>query len=191
MVVGLPGLLLALIVRLTLQEPPRGVSEPVRVDAGATPPIGEVFRCLWERPSFRWLSMSAGFQAFVSYGAGAWIPPMFERTHGLIEHANRHGVVLARIRRASSARSPAVGIGDRLGARDVRWYMWLPALTTLAVVPFQAFCLSDERSLARVLGDGDSEHARFVLARADVFADAGPRRACACGPSPHRSCCSC
>ncbi|HTK98327.1 MAG TPA: MFS transporter [Pseudomonadales bacterium] len=139
MIVGLPGLLLAVVVRLTLQEPPRGVSEPVRVEAGAAPPIGAVFRLLWQRPSFRWLSMSAGFQAFVSYGAGAWIPPMFERTHGL--SSSQIGTALFWLGFASVIGTFAGGwYGDRLGRRDVRWYMWLPALTTLAWLPFQAFC---------------------------------------------------
>ncbi len=52
--------------------------------------------CCGSVRSFRWLSISAGFQAFVSYGAGAWIPPMFERSHGLSSTRDRHRVVLAR-----------------------------------------------------------------------------------------------
>jgi predicted MFS family arabinose efflux permease len=138
-IVGLPGLLMAAIVRLTLQEPPRGLSEPVRVEADAAPPIGAVFRLLWQRPSFRWLSISAGFQAFVGYGAGAWIPPMFERTHGL--SSTEIGTALFWLGFASVIGTFAGGwFGDRLGRRDVRWYLWLPAWTTFASLPFQAFC---------------------------------------------------
>jgi predicted MFS family arabinose efflux permease len=148
MLVGLPGLLLAVLVRLTLREPPRGISEPVRVVAGAAPPIGDVFRLLWQRPSFRWLSISAGFQAFVSYGAGAWIPPMFERTHGW--SSTQIGTALFWLGFASVIGTFAGGwFGDRLGRRDVRWYMWLPAMTTLAWLPFQVFAyLTSDPSLA-------------------------------------------
>ena len=86
-VVGLPGLLIAVLVRLTLKEPPRGVSEP-HARRGRCGAAGRRrVPLLWQRRSFRWLSISAGFQALVSYGAGAWIPSMFERTHGLVEHA--------------------------------------------------------------------------------------------------------
>ncbi len=172
MIVGLPGLLLALIVRMTLQEPPRGVSEPVRVDAGATPPIGAVFRLLWERPSFRWLSMSAGFQAFVSYGAGAWIPPMFERTHGL--SSSQIGTALFWLGFASVIGTFAGGwYGDRMGRRDVRWYMWLPAWTTLAWLPFQAYCYLTSDPWLAFWVMADSELSRLVLVGAGVFADAG------------------
>ena len=137
--VGLPGLLLAVLVRLTLKEPPRGVSEPVRVVAGPTPPIADVARLLWRRRSFRWLSMSAGFQAFMGYGSGAWVPAMFERTHHL--SSTQIGTALFWLGFASVAGTFAGGwFGDRMGRRDVRWYMWLPAITTLASVPFSVFC---------------------------------------------------
>ncbi len=150
MLVGLPGLLLAVVVRLTLKEPPRGVSEPgwapVRESvrepiaaAAGTPPIADVFRVLWQRRSFRWLSISAGFQAFMGYGSGAWVPAMFERSHGL--SSTQIGTALFWLGFASVAGTFAGGwFGDRLGRRDARWYMWLPALTTLAAVPFTAFC---------------------------------------------------
>ena len=138
-VVGLPGLLLAILVRFTLKEPPRGVSEPVRVEAGETPGIVEVFRCLWQRRSFRWLSLSAGFQAFVSYGSGAWLPPMFERSHGL--SSTQIGTALFWLGVPSVIGTFAGGwCGDRLGTRDARWYLWLPAVTTLISMPFIAFC---------------------------------------------------
>jgi predicted MFS family arabinose efflux permease len=137
--VGLPGLLIAVLVRLTLKEPPRGVSEPTRVTAGATPPVADVFRLLWQRRSFRWLSVSAGFQALVSYGAGAWIPSMFERTHGL--SSSEIGTALFWLGVPSVIGTFAGGwYGDRMGRRDVRWYMWLPAWTTLTSVPFSVFC---------------------------------------------------
>jgi predicted MFS family arabinose efflux permease len=137
-VVGLPGLLLALLVRLTLKEPPRGLAEPVHVDVRPPPPIAEVLRYLWGRRSFRWLSLAAGFQAFVSYGAGAWIPPMFERSHLLT--STQIGTALFWLGVPSIISTFAGGwIGDRLGTRDVRWYMWLPAVTTLIAIPIVAY----------------------------------------------------
>jgi MFS family permease len=30
-------------------------------------------------------------------------------------------------------------MGDRLGARDARWYLWLPGIATMVSVPFSAF----------------------------------------------------
>ncbi len=134
-----------------------------------------VFRLLWQRPSFRWLSISAGFQAFVSYGAGAWIPPMFERTHGL--SSTQIGTALFWLGFAERDRHVCRRLVRRPpGRRDVRWYMWLPALTTLLVVavPGVRYLTSDPWLAFWVMVD--SERARFVLARAGVLADAGPRR---------------
>lgn len=138
MIVGAPGLLLAVLVRLTLKEPPRGMSEPVYVVAGATPAIGTVFRFLWQRRSFRWLAIGAGFQAFTGYGSGAWIPPMFERSHGL--SSTDIGIALFWLGVPSIAGTFLGGwICDRLSHRDVRWYVLMPAWVTLATVPFSAF----------------------------------------------------
>ena len=81
-VVGLPGVLLAVIVRFTLREPPRGAAEGIQVTSEEAPPIKEVFKYLWARRSFRLISLGAGLHAFVGYGVGYWIPAMFGRSHG-------------------------------------------------------------------------------------------------------------
>jgi len=138
MLVGVPGLLLALLVRMTLKEPPRGMSETVRVVAGVTPPISEVFRFLWQRRSFRWLALGAGFQAFTGYGSGEWIPPMFVRSHGL--SSTDIGIALFWLGVPAIAGTFLGGwISDLLSRRDVRWYVLMPAWVTLATVPFSAF----------------------------------------------------
>ena len=80
--VGLPGVLLAVIVRFTLREPPRGAAEGIQVTSEEAPPIKEVFKYLWARRSFRLISLGAGLHAFVGYGVGYWIPAMFGRSHG-------------------------------------------------------------------------------------------------------------
>ena len=65
-VVGLPGLLLALLVRFTVREPSRGQSEPPRAPSEpaavdeAPEPWQDVFRFLWSLRSFRHLAFGAG-----------------------------------------------------------------------------------------------------------------------------------
>ena len=80
--VGLPGVLLAVVVRFTLREPPRGAAEAIEVKTEEPPPVKEVFQYLWARRSFRLISLGAGLHAFVGYGVGYWIPAMFSRSHG-------------------------------------------------------------------------------------------------------------
>jgi MFS family permease len=137
-VVGLPGVLLALIVRLSLREPARGGAEGIVPGSNAPPAILEVFRYLWARRSFRFMSLGAALHAFVGYGVGYWIPAMFNRSHGLGTGAM--GTALFWLGFASIAGTLLGGyIGDKLGAKDPRWYVWLPGLATLISIPFSAF----------------------------------------------------
>ena len=63
---------------------------------------------------------------------------MFERSHGL--SSTQIGTALFWLGVPSVIGTFAGGwCGDRLGARDARWYMWLPAVTTLVSIPFIAF----------------------------------------------------
>ena len=144
LVVGAPGLLLALVVRFTLREPVRGASEGLSADTGETPPVMAVFRLLWSRRSFRYMTIGGSLHAFVGYGVGLWIPAMFMRSHGL--GTAEMGVALFYLGFASIAGTLLGGyMGDRLGARDQRWYLWLPGLAILASLPFSfyAYITSD------------------------------------------------
>jgi len=94
-IVGVPGVLLALIVKLTLKEPKRGSMEFKRASSdifdGASaaqsadpiPSIPESFKALWSIKSYRVLCMSAGLTAFCGYAFGLWIVDFLVRTHGL------------------------------------------------------------------------------------------------------------
>ena len=79
-VVGLPGVLMALIVRFTVREPPRGLSDHL---AGNTQEysVREVWRLFSTLPAARNVSLAGGFHAFVGYGLGAWLPAFFVRVH--------------------------------------------------------------------------------------------------------------
>jgi predicted MFS family arabinose efflux permease len=138
MVVGLPGILLAVVVRLTLREPIRGATEPLPVVDEPPPPVAEVFRHLWSRRSFRYLALGAGLQSFVGYGVGYWIPAFLMRTHemgtGLI------GTWLFWLGVPGMIGTFLGGwLGDRMSHRDVRWYVWLPGIANLIGLPFGVF----------------------------------------------------
>jgi MFS family permease len=65
-IVGLPGLLLAALVRFTIIEPPRGVSDN-RTDSGEQPSLMHVVRFLAARRSFVFMALGAGASSFVGY----------------------------------------------------------------------------------------------------------------------------
>jgi MFS family permease len=135
-VVGLPGLGLALLVRLTLREPTRGWWEG-GVAAGEAPPrLVEVARVLRKQRSFLHLALAGALHAFYGYGAGAFNPAFLERTHAL--SPLEIGVWLGAIAATTGAAGTFLGgfASDHLSARDLRWYAWLPALGSVAAVPF-------------------------------------------------------
>ena len=133
---GAPGLMMALVVRFTLREPERGAAEPNPVQVAAElPALSLVFRTLWSRRSFRYLSIAAGFHAFVGYASGAWFSAMFMRTYHIDSAVmGQVGFLLG-----FAGMLGTVGAGyfaDRLGKRDARWYMWIPALSGVLSIPF-------------------------------------------------------
>jgi MFS family permease len=74
-VVGLPGLVIALLVRLTVREPER------RGAAGAT--IRETLVHLKQvRAPFLYLTIGYSLYVLVNYGTASWLPSYFYRVHG-------------------------------------------------------------------------------------------------------------
>jgi len=133
--VGVPGVLMALVLRFTMNEPPRGVSDQVARARAEAPPVGFVFKALWSRKSFRYMTLGGAFHALVGYGVGPFIAPLFMRVH---DWGTRDiGTALFYLGFAGILGTASGGyIADRLAKRDVRWYVWLPALATLISVPF-------------------------------------------------------
>src|SRR5258705_11573844 len=82
MVVGVRGLILALVVRFTVREPVRGAQEAAPV-TGAPPPVAEVVRFLAARRSFVHLALGIGFTAFAGYAFAFWAPQFLRRVHGM------------------------------------------------------------------------------------------------------------
>ena len=82
LIVGLPGLMLALVVRLTVIEPPRGHSEG-RQAAEKRPPWLETLRFLWTRSSFVHMTIAAGLSSFVGYAVINFMPTFLVRSFGM------------------------------------------------------------------------------------------------------------
>lgn len=132
---GVPGLLLALIVWLTVREPARGgMDDPgdlavLRVKDDI--PLLESVKQLWASPTFRIMSYSGALSALCGYGMNMWMPSFLERVHQL-QPADYRLLLGA-----------ALGVGGGLGAmlggiitakaavRDPRAFLTLPALTMI------------------------------------------------------------
>ncbi len=91
--VGLPGVLLGILVKLTLKEPKRGAAEPPKIldaEVDVTPQesvarasILETFEIVWGIKSFRILIYGSALVAFAIFGFNLWMVDFLVRTHEL------------------------------------------------------------------------------------------------------------
>ncbi len=134
-VVGLPGLLLAVVVALVLREPPRGHSEGLQ-STGASPSALTVIRFLWRSRSFRHLSFASGLYAFVGYSVITWAPSFLIRSHQM--SSGEVGAWLALIVGVGGGIGNYFGgvLADRWAQHDLRGRVWVPALAVGAGFPF-------------------------------------------------------
>ncbi len=169
-VVGIPGVIFALIVWTTVREPVRGISGIKPTGTSVT--FLQSFKKLWSIKAFPYYAIATGAGTFITYGLGNSMPAFLQRTYGLVDPASTgetikyigqwsmpelqsalgfckaeviNGVaqLAADCREMSKTEiglfyGTVSGIGgmigtiyggylaDRLGAKDRRWFLWVP-----------------------------------------------------------------
>ena len=155
LVVGIPGILVALVTWLTLREPPRGYSEKVVAGPEISPEpttvsLATTIGFLWRLKSFRHLSIAGSLHAFVGYGVALFIPSFFIRIHGFgLAETSTYLFLIG----LTGMIGTYLGgyLGDRYGEKDKRWYMGIPGIATVAGVPFAILFYTTEQPLLAVL----------------------------------------
>lgn len=77
---GVPALLVALLVKFTLKEPRLQKASSASEDK---PSLTVVFSCLWASRAFRHVLFAFCITYFFLMGTGQWLPAFFMRTHGV------------------------------------------------------------------------------------------------------------
>lgn len=133
LVVGIPGLIFALLVRFTLAEPVRGQHEKVVAEA---PSFVEALRQIAKRRSMIHLAIASTIATFTGNGGIYWTGSFLARTHhmGLRERSTYLALVLGI--GGVLGNLIAGNLIDRLGKRDVRWAVWVPAIGYIIAIPF-------------------------------------------------------
>jgi predicted MFS family arabinose efflux permease len=149
-VVGVPGILLALIIRFTLSEPKRGMSENL-TDTGEQPSIRETLIYLWRKRSFRHMSFAAALAAFVGYGFITWAPAYLIRSFGM--GTGEIGTYFGLILGVAGGIGIAAGgyLADKFGAKDPKWYLWVTGVALIIATPFNAFVYLATDSFAALI----------------------------------------
>ena len=133
--VGLPGVILAIIFWLTVREPERGRSDNRENSMLDAPSLSETFRYMWRTKTLRYIVLAMTVATIPGFGANAWFPAFFMRTHELsIEQA---GIILG----LGGALSGMVGaiVGgiafDRLARNSMASAVKLIAWSQLVALP--------------------------------------------------------
>lgn len=143
--IGLPGLLLAGLIRATIREPRR------HDGFFAAESLGSVLRYLFRKPAFAALMTAASFHSVAAYGAVVWTPTFLVRVHGL--SLSEIGGWLGLISGLAGAVGTLAGgaLADRLGRRDPRWYAWVAAGAAFGAIPCAVLYLQAESGVAALL----------------------------------------
>jgi len=134
-VVGLPGILLALLVRYTVKEPPRGYSESLKQEVAA-PGFWEVVGFIWRSSVLRHIVAAGALVSFAGYASVIWVPIYLVRIHGM--GTGEVGSYLALLIGVGGAIGIYLGgrIADFLSARrGEQWLPWVVALSSLISLP--------------------------------------------------------
>ena len=146
-VAGIPGLLLALVLRFTVSEPPR---EAASMGGDKSQSLFlATLKTIWNDRGLFHAMIGISIVGIVTFGALAWNPSFIIRTHGLSQAQT--GIFLAL----------TIGIGgslctwlsgklaDRLGARDPRWRLGIVIAAIVLSKPFIfVFLTSESRNIS-------------------------------------------
>ena len=134
-VVGLPGIFLAILVRYTVKEPPRGYSEALIQETPA-PAFREVATFIWRSAVLRHIIAAGALVSFAGYASVIWVPIYLVRIHGM--GTGEVGSYLALLIGVGGAIGIYLGgrIADFMAAkRGQQWLPWVVAVSSLITLP--------------------------------------------------------
>lgn len=157
MIVGAPGILLALVLPKIIGDPRRSVesAQTSSLDSPTAPALSiteaarEIFAC----KAYLYIFIAASFTAFLSYGKGLWTISFFIRSHGF--STTEAGLAMAVALGVSGIIGTWLGgkVADVYGKRDKRHLLTLPAIgmTIAAPLLFASYWSADWRIAVALL----------------------------------------
>lgn len=144
-VVGLPGVLLAVIIRATIKEPKRGAYDS---GTAAPVPLKAVMAHFNASKAMKLTALGCGLASFVGYSNLNFIPSLMIRVYGM--SLTEVGIYL----------SLAIGLGgglgtyasgflaDKLGKKDPRWRLWITSFNYAIIYPLGFYVLMSEHMMS-------------------------------------------
>ena len=133
---GITGILLAVVVKLTIREPIRGAMEFDDQREIAKPPFIESLKTLLRIPAWWAMCFGIAFGSFVSYSKSAFhtkylvtLDPSFDFQTLVIILGIMNGTTYA------AGAFFGARLADKWGKKDIRAYGWLPAISIALCLP--------------------------------------------------------
>lgn len=138
MMLGLPGIVLALLLKLIVREVPRGHSDALAgrvAQSDVSPSTWETAKRLFSIPTARHMIAGITLFTFVNYGAGAFIAPFLIRAYGL--NYTEVGLIIGFAIGASNAVGTFSGgfLSDYFGKTNPRAYAYVPLIGLVVAAP--------------------------------------------------------
>ena len=147
MMAGAPGILFALVAAFTLIEPRRQLAADIAARASAQISFKAALAVLATKKTFWLVALAASIKAFIGYGYAPFIASFFFRNHGAeiaqlaagfgLKSAGFLGLALGLIGGTAGVIGAWLGgfLADRLGAKDLRAYVMVPAIASVLTIP--------------------------------------------------------
>ena len=134
-VVGIPGIILAVVLKLMVKEPLRGAQDKVATQAALKVSFKDGLKQLLAIPTYWGVIAAVTLASFTGYGTAMWIVDFYRRTYELsyVEITVPLGIL----------NGVVYGIGtwaggfltDKFGKKDKGAYAWLPGIGMLLTIP--------------------------------------------------------
>lgn len=151
-VVGAPGLLIAVVFKLTVREPPRGYTDPASTESKERVELREAIRELTTKPAFWLMTGGATVAAFCGYGISSFQSLFLVRTHGITTGEAAIWI------NAPVALSAAVGtfatgwLATRVYLKHPGAIAWIPAMGLALSIPFYLFAFTTQSLILAAAG---------------------------------------
>lgn len=142
-VAGVPGLMLALLVRLTVREPVRGAIEQ-RSDSGQATPLSQTLAFIAKQSAFLWLLAGCCLICISANAFLAWTPSLLQRTYnvGPGDIAIPLGLLIGG---AGGVGAILLGkVCDHLSGQNLAWRPLMIAICAAIALPFAWMFLQAE-----------------------------------------------
>ncbi|PHS58589.1 MAG: MFS transporter [Alteromonas sp.] len=138
--VGLPGVILALLLKFTVKEPKR--TESVQTDYAEKPSVSASLKSLLKIPTWWGMALGISFGSFGNYAISTWIIDYYVRAFAGLD-ITQLLIAFGIINGSAYALGVWLGgyIADRWGKQNKKAYALLPAIALIIGVPALYFSL--------------------------------------------------